>query len=80
MSTLTVDLPRSLTPERARLLLAVHLFEEGEVSLGYAAEMAGTSVRSFIQLLGERGVSVVDYPEEELDQELDVLSGFDTSD
>ncbi len=70
MSTLTVDLPLSLDPERARLLLAIRLFEEGEVSLGYAAEMAEYSLRTFIELLGKRGIPVADYPESDLDGEL----------
>jgi predicted HTH domain antitoxin len=77
MSTLTVDLPLSLDPERARLLLAIRLFEEGDVSLGYAAEMAGYSVRTFIELLGKRGIPVVDYPERDLDQELAAFDRLD---
>ena len=77
MSTLTVELPLSLDPERARLLLAVRLFEEGDVSLGYAAEMAGYSVRTFVELLGKRGIPVVDYPASDLDDE---LAAFDRPD
>ena len=77
MSTLTVDLPLTLAPERARLLLAIRLFEEDEVSLGYAAEMAGYSVRTFIELLGKRGITVVDYPNEDLDGELEAFERLD---
>jgi predicted HTH domain antitoxin len=77
MNTLTVDLPLSLDPERARLLLAIRLFEEGDVSLGYAAEMAGYSVRTFIELLGKRGIPVVDYPESDLDEELAAFDRLD---
>ena len=73
MSTLSVELPLGLDPERARLLLAVRLFEEGEVSLGYAAEMAGYSLGTFVELLAKRGIAVVDYPEGELDDELDAF-------
>ena len=77
MSTLTVDLPLGLQPEHARLLLAIQLFEEGEVSLGYAAEMAGYSLRTFTELLGKRGISLVDYPPGDLDGELATLDRLD---
>jgi predicted HTH domain antitoxin len=77
MSTLTVELPLNLDPERARLLLAIRLFEEGDVSLGYAAEMAGYSVCAFIELLGKRGIPTVDYPEGDLDQELTTFDRLD---
>ncbi len=74
MHTLTVELPMSVRPDRARLLLAVRLFEEGEVSLGYAAEMAGTSLATFAERLAQRGIPVIDYPADDLDGELDTLS------
>ena len=77
MSTLTVDLPLGLQPERARLLLAIQLFEEGEVSLGYAAEMAGYSLRTFMELLGKRGIPLVDYPADDLDEELATMERLD---
>lgn len=77
MSTLTVDLPLSLDPERARLLLAIRLFQEGDVSLGYAAEMAGYSLRTFVELLGKRGIAVADYPEDDLDQEMSTFDRLD---
>lgn len=78
MSTLTVELPHNLDPERARLLLAIRLFEESEVSLGYAAEMAGYSVRTFIELLGKRGIPVVEYSEDDLNRELEACDGLDS--
>lgn len=80
MSTLTVDLPLHLAPERARLLLAIRLFEESEVSLGYAAEMAGYSVGAFIELLGKRRIPIADYPESDLDHELAAFDRLDAQD
>ena len=74
MSTLTVELPLNLSPERARLLLAIRLFEEGDVSLGYAAEMAGYSLGTFAELLSARGVAAIDYPADDLDAEMAALS------
>lgn len=79
MSTLTVDLPVTVSPDRARLLLAVRLYQEGEVSLGYAAEMAGYSLATFVELLGKRGIAVIDYPAADLDGEMDAFDRLDAA-
>ena len=76
-NTLTVELPFDLDPEEARLLLSIKLFEEGKVSLGYAAEMAGYTKRTFIELLGKRGIPVINYPPEDLEREVDLLKALD---
>ena len=47
-------------------LLAARLYEQGKLSLGWAAEMAGYSKRTFMELLGDYGVAVFDLTEEEL--------------
>lgn len=65
MSTLTIELPPDLSPER--LLLAVQLCEDGEVPLGYAAEMARCSLGGFAERLGQRGIPVLDHPPDDLD-------------
>lgn len=69
MPKLEVELPFTVSEEEARLLLAVKLYEAGRVSLGKAAEMAGYSVRTFIDLLGHYKVPVVCYPPEDLKRE-----------
>jgi len=76
-NTLTVELPFDLDPEEARLLLSIKLFEEGKVSLGYAAEMAGYTKRTFIELLGKRGIPVINYPPEDLEREVELLKALD---
>ena len=76
-NTLTVELPFDLDPEEARLLLSIKLFEEGKVSLGYAAEMAGYTKRTFIELLGKRGIPVINYPPEDLEREVELLKTLD---
>jgi predicted HTH domain antitoxin len=73
MSTLTVDLPDDLQPEEARLHLSMRLFEIGKLSLGQAARMVGCSKGTYIDLLGEHGIPVIDYPPEELDEELNAF-------
>jgi predicted HTH domain antitoxin len=72
MQTLTLYLPDSLdmTPKEVTMLLATRLYEQGKLSLGQAAEMAGYSKRTFMELLGDYGVSVFNYPPEELEQDV----------
>jgi predicted HTH domain antitoxin len=40
------------------MIIASKLYEEGKLSAGQAAEMAGLTKRTFIELLGKYGVSV----------------------
>ncbi len=72
-NTLTVELPFGIEPEEALLLLTMKLFEEGKVSLGYAAEMAGYTKRTYMELLGKHGIPVFNYTVEEFEQELETL-------
>jgi predicted HTH domain antitoxin len=40
------------------------------LSLGQAAELAGYSKRTFMELLGNYGVSIFEYPEMELEKDI----------
>ena len=68
---LKIDLPVSLSPDEARLLLAVKLYELGKVSLGQAAKIAELSKRTFLELLGRYNAPVFNYSPEDLRSELD---------
>ena len=80
MSTIQIELPDEIllalkeTPEglsqRIRMLAAAKLYEMGQLSSGRAAELAGVTRVSFLQLLGDYGVSVFEATEEELKQDL----------
>ncbi len=50
--------------------LALHLFEQGQLTLAQAAKVASVSVEDFMQVLAEAGVTAVDYPPSELEDEL----------
>ena len=54
--------------------LELRLFEQRQVSLAQAARVAGIPLEEFIALLGEAGIPAVDYPPEELDDEVQVAS------
>ena len=68
MKTLTINIPDTidLDTKDAAMLLAARLYERGTLSLGQAAELAGYTKRTFMERLGEFGVSVFNYPSEDL--------------
>jgi predicted HTH domain antitoxin len=70
MKTLTLQIPDSLDEREAKTLLAAKLYEKGALSLGQAAEIAGYSKRTFIELLADYEVSVFEYTEGELEKDL----------
>jgi predicted HTH domain antitoxin len=72
MNALQVQLLPDISVEEARLLLMVKLFETGRLSLGEAAKLAGYSKPTFIELLGKMGVPVINYPAEDLQQEINL--------
>jgi predicted HTH domain antitoxin len=57
---LTIKVPdmSNLTEFDLRMYLGAKLYEEGRLSLGYCAEVAGLSKRAFAELLGKFGVSL----------------------
>jgi predicted HTH domain antitoxin len=69
----TLDLPAHVDEARARLILAVGLFQEDEVSVGKAAEIAGLSYRAFLDALRERGIPAFTYTDEMLEEDLAFL-------
>ncbi len=50
--------------------IALHVFEAGILTLSQAALLASVSLEDFIELLGEVGISAVDYPPEYLEEEV----------
>lgn len=70
MKTLTLQIPDNLDEREARTLFAAKLYEKGSLSLGQAAELAGYSKRTFMELLGSYQVSVFSYSEAELEKDI----------
>jgi predicted HTH domain antitoxin len=72
MKKLTINLPDSvdLSPEEVTTALAAQLYEMGKLSLGQAAELAGYEKKVFMELLGNYGVSVFNFPAGELDHDI----------
>ena len=72
MKTLTLEIPDSLdlNEKEAKTLLAARLYEKGSLTLGQAAELAGYTKRTFMEILGDYNVSIFDYTTTELENEL----------
>lgn len=68
-----VPLDEPMLQHGVRVALAMKLFQEGVLSAGKAARFAGQDKFRFLQQLADAGIPVVDYPIEELDQELAAL-------
>ena len=68
MKTLTLTLPDTLdvNAQDLTMLVATRLYEQGRLSLGQAAEVAGLSKRTFAELLGSYDASLFNYPAADL--------------
>jgi predicted HTH domain antitoxin len=65
---ITIPLPdlTAATEAELKMTLASRLYENGQLSLGQAADAAGLSKRAFTELLGQYGVSLFSQTPEEL--------------
>lgn len=61
-----------LTIDQLRTELAVHLYEQGRLSVGKAHELAGLSLWEFRQILGSRRIAP-HLDAEDLEQDLETL-------
>lgn len=74
-ATLEINLPDSvqLSDFDLKMTLAAKMYEDGTLSGGQAAKMAGISKREFLESLGKYGVSIFGYTAEELREDLERL-------
>lgn len=72
MKTLTLNVPDNLDfdDKDLAMLIATRLYEQGKLSLGQAAELAGLSKRTFAELLGKFDVSIFNYPASEISSDV----------
>ena len=69
---LAVPFDEHLISQGVHRSMALHLFKSHQLTLAQSAKMAGLSLEAFIELLGEVGIPAVDYPPEELEEEMTV--------
>ncbi|MGC9335558.1 MAG: UPF0175 family protein [Anaerolineae bacterium] len=67
----TLDSAR-LTPSELKVEIAVHLYEQGRLSVGKARELAGMTLWEFRQLLASRRIPP-HYDETDLDEDVATL-------
>ena len=70
MKSITLQIPDNLDEREARTMLAAKLYEKSSLSLGQAAELAGYTKRTFMEVLGSYDVSIFSYSKIQLDKDL----------
>jgi len=67
----TISIPETVDIDKRHLsmIVAGKLYEQGRLSLGQAADVAGLTKRTFIELLGDYGISVFNFPVSDLSKE-----------
>jgi predicted HTH domain antitoxin len=72
MKVLTLNIPDSLDVDNhdIAMMVATRLYEQGKLSLGQAAELAGLTKRTFAELLGSYNVSIFNYPASDLSKDV----------
>ena len=72
MKTIQINIPDDidLKDYDAKMIIASKLYEDGKLSSGQAAKLAGLSKRSFIELLGRYGVSLFSNSLEDLESDI----------
>ncbi len=69
--SISVNIPElNMKEDEIKFLLAIKLLEEGIVSLGKAAEIAGYSEKAFVEILIHKGVPPIKYSKLDLNKEL----------
>ncbi len=67
---LAIPFDQRLITHGVNRALALHLFETGQLTPAQAAKIAGVSLEAFLELLQAADIPAVNYPAEELDEEL----------
>jgi predicted HTH domain antitoxin len=64
MKTFTLNLPDSIDLDNKdiSMLIATRLYEQGKLSLGQAADLAGLTKRTFAELLAKYDISIFNFP------------------
>ncbi len=72
-----VHMTKEEMEQHIRLMAALKMFELGKISSGKAAELAGMSRAEFLEACGRYRISVFNYPDEEIAEE--VRKDFETA-
>jgi predicted HTH domain antitoxin len=67
---LAVHMTKEEMEQHIRLMAALKMFELGKITSGKAAELAGMSRAEFLEACGRYRISVLNYPDEEVGEEI----------
>ena len=69
---LTLNIPDNVDVDNRDLamLVSTSLYEQGKLSLGQAAEVAGLTKRTFAELLGKFNISIFNFPASDLSRDV----------
>jgi predicted HTH domain antitoxin len=72
MKKIVIEFPDNfnISDVEAVTAMAAQLYEMGKLSIGQAAQLAGYDKREFIEILGTFGVSIFNYPPEEIGNDI----------
>jgi predicted HTH domain antitoxin len=72
MKTLVLNIPDTveLDDKEALMIVASKLYEKGKITLGQGAEIVGLSKRTFMELLGQYGISILSSTVSDLDRDI----------
>jgi len=70
----TLPFSQELLSHGIHVILAVKFYAEGNLSIGKAAKLAKMGIAEFTEHLSEQGIPIVDFTEEEFDQEMTYLN------
>ena len=65
-----VHMTKEEMEQHIRLMAALKMFELGKITSGKAAELAGMSRTEFLEACGRYRISVLNYPDEEVGEEI----------
>lgn len=72
MKTITLNIPENLEIDNRdiAMIVATRLYEQSKLSLGQAAELAGLTKRTFVEIMGHYEVSLFNYPASDLKKDV----------
>jgi predicted HTH domain antitoxin len=78
VKTLILNIPDTIDfdAQEATFILAARLYEKSKITIGQGAEMVGLSKMAFMEMLGKYGVSIFNYPAEEINQDTKNVQGY----
>jgi predicted HTH domain antitoxin len=72
MKTLELKIPDNIDfdDREAKMTVAARMYKKGKLTLGQASKLAGVSKLTFMELLSDYDVEIINYPSNELDNDI----------